>query len=203
MKKENKRSRSPQLVFFSAADTLKQAAVDLDTALDVVRFSVREASCNAKERADRETALSVEADKHFSDDDLRKFFIGAVVNARNGYDLDAEAAEGTEAAARCAHEEIDSIRRVCQEANAAADAAEKELAGLEFELAEFRAPKDYELTLDAVMPNDVSKRVVKVFGLPDCNVMTVGDAVAAISERAASDATLRAYQWIGDMMSKC
>lgn len=203
MKKENKRSRSPQLVLFSAADTLKQAAVDLDTALDVVRFSVREASCNAKERAEREKTLSAEADKHFSDDDLRKFFVGAVVNARNGFDLDAEAAEGTEAATRCAHEEIDRIRRVCQEANAAADAAEKELAGLEFELAEFSVPKDYELALDAVMPNDVSKRVVKAFGLSDCNITTVGDAVAAISERAASDATLRAYQWIGDMMSKC
>ena len=203
MKKENKRSRSPQLVLFSAADTLKQAAVDLDTALDVVRFSVREASCNAKERAEREKTLSAEADKHFSDDDLRKFFVGAVVNARNGFDLDAEAAEGTEAVARCAHEEIDRIRRMCQESNAAADAAEKELAELEFELAEFRAQKDYELALDAVMPNDVSKRVVKAFGLSDCNITTVGDAVAAISERAASDATLRAYQWIGDMMSKC
>lgn len=203
MKKENKRSRSPQLVLFSAADTLKQAAVDLDTALDVVRFSVREASCNAKERVEREKALSEEANKHFSDDDLRKFFVGAVVDARNGFDLDAEAAEGTEAAARCAHEEIDRIRRMCQESNAAADAAEKELAELEFELAEFRAPKDYELALDAVMPNDVSKRVVKAFGLSDCNITTVGDAVAAISERAASDATLRAYQWIGDMMSKC
>ena len=89
MKKENKRSRSPQLVLFSAADTLKQAAVDLDTALDVVRFSVREASCNAKERAEREKALPEEANKHFSDDDLRKFFVGAVVDARNGFDLDA------------------------------------------------------------------------------------------------------------------
>lgn len=203
MNKETKRSRSPQLVLFSAADTLKQAAVDLDTALDVVRFSVCEASCNAKERVEREKALSEEANKHFSDDDLRKFFVGAVVDARNGFDLDAEAAEGTEAATCCAHEEIDRIRRACQEANAVADAAEKELAGLEFELAEFRAPKDYELALDAVMPNNVSKRVVKAFGLSDCNITTVGDAVAAISERAASDATLRAYQWIGDMMSKC
>lgn len=202
MNKEAKKSRSPQLVLFSAADTLKQAAVDLETTLDVVRFSVREANRNAKERAERERTLSAEADKHFSDDALRRFFVGAVVDARNGFDLDAEAAEGTEAAARCAHEEIDRIRRVCQEANAAADAAEKELAGLEFELAEFRAPKDYELALDAVIPNDVSKRVVKAFCLSDCNVMTVGDAVAAISERAASDATLRAYQWIGDMMSK-
>lgn len=129
--------------------------------------------------------------------------MSAAVDARNGFDLDAEVAEGTEAAARCAHDEIDRIRRVCQEANAAADAAEKELAGLEFELAEFSAPKDYELALDAVMPNDVTKRVVKAFGLSDCNITTVGDAVAAISERAASDATLRAYQWIGDMMSKC
>lgn len=203
MNKETKKFRSPQLVLFSAADTLKQAAVDLETTLDVVRFSVREANRNAKERAERERTLSAEADKHFSDDALRSFFVGAVVDARNGFDLDAEAAEGAEAAARCAHEEIDRIRRVCQEANAAADAAEKELAELEFELAEFRAPKDYELTLDAVMPNDVSKRVVKAFGLSDCNVMTVGDAVAAISERAASDATLHAYQWIGDMMSKC
>ena len=147
--------------------------------------------------------MSAEADKHFSDDALRRLFVGAVVDARNGFDLDAEAAEGTEAAARCAHEEIDRIRRVCQEANAAADAAEKELAGLDFELAEFSAPKDYELALDAVMPNDVTKCVVKAFGLSDCNITTVGDAVAAISERAASDATLRAYQWIGDMMSKC
>ena len=104
MKKENKRFRSPHLVPFSAADTLRQAAVDLDTALDVVRFSVREASCNAKERVEREKALSEEANKHFSDDDFRKFFVGAVVDARNGFDLDAEAAEGTEAAARCAHE---------------------------------------------------------------------------------------------------
>ena len=190
-------------MLFSADDTLKQAAVDLETTLDVVRFSVREANRNAKERAERERTLSAEADKHFSDDALHRFFVGAVVDARNGFDLDAEAAEGTEAAARCAHEEIDRIRRVCQEANAAADAAEKELAGLEFELAEFSAPKDYELALDAVMPNDVTKRVVKAFGLSDCNITTVGDAVAAISERAASDATLRAYQWIGDMMSKC
>lgn len=203
MNKETKKSRSPQLVLFSAADTLKQAAVDLETTLGVVRFSVREANRNAKERAERERTLSAEADKHFSDDALRRFFVSAAVDARNGFDLDAEAAEGTEAAARCAHEEIDRIRRVCQEANAAADSAEKELAGLEFELAEFSAPKDYELALGAVMPNDVTKCVVKAFGLSDCNITTVGDAVAAISERAASDATLRAYQWIGDMMSKC
>ena len=203
MNKENKRSRSPQLALSFAADSLKQAAVDLEAALGVVRFSVREASCNAKERAERKKVLSEEANKHFSDDDLRKFFAGAGVDARDGFDLDAEAAEGTEAAACCAHEEIDRIRRACQEANAAADAAEQELAGLEFKLAEFRAQKDYELALDAVMPNDVSKRVVKAFGLSDCNITTVGDAVAAISERAASDATIRAYKWIGDMMSKC
>ena len=68
MNKETKKSRSPQLVLFSAADTLKQAAVDLETTLGVVRFSVREANRNAKERAERERTLSAEADKHVSDD---------------------------------------------------------------------------------------------------------------------------------------
>lgn len=190
-------------VFNHAAVVLEDAAHDFDDSMQCLRSTLLEVHFAAQDRGESVAALEREADAFRDDEKLRRFFVSAAVDARNGFDLDAEVAEGTEAAARCAHDEIDRIRRVCQEANAAADAAEKELAGLEFELAEFSAPKDYELALDAVMPNDVTKRVVKAFGLSDCNITTVGDAVAAISERAASDARLRAYQWIGDMMSKC
>ena len=89
-------------VFNHAAVVLEDAAHDFDDSMQCLRSTLLEVHFAAQDRGESVAALEREADAFRDDEKLRRFFVSAAVDARNGFDLDAEVAEGTEAAARCA-----------------------------------------------------------------------------------------------------
>ena len=127
--------------------------------------------------------------------------MSAAVDARNGYDLNAEDMSGVREALRVAHSAVDAVAKQRARLDAAINAAEKQLAEAEYQLADFETQKvGGEIDLDALMPDEVALRVAKAFRLYDGELATVGDALAAISERVKADTAARAAEWIEGLM---
>ena len=180
-------------VFNHAAVVLEDAAHDLDDAMRCLRSTLREVHFAAQDRGESVAALEREADAFRDDEKLRRFFVSAAVDARNGYDLDAEDM-------RVAHSAVDAVAKQRARIDAAINAAEKQLAEVEYQLADFETQKvGGEIDLDALMPDEVALRVAKAFRL-DGELATVGDALAAISERVKADTAARAAEWIEGLM---
>ena len=171
-------------VFNHAAVVLEDAAHDFDDAMRCLRRTLLDVHFAAQDRGESVAALEREADAFRDDEKLRRFFVSAAVDARNGYDLNAEDMSGVREALRVAHSAVDAVAKQRARLDAAINAAEKQLAEVEYQLADFETQKvGGEIDLDALMPDEVALRVAKAFRLYDGELATVGDALAAISER--------------------
>ena len=80
-------------VFNHAAVVLEDAAHDFDDSMQCLRSTLLEVHFAAQDRGESVAALEREADAFRDDEKLRRFFVSAAVDARNGFDLDAEVAE--------------------------------------------------------------------------------------------------------------
>lgn len=188
-------------VFNYAAVVLEDAAHDFDDAMQCLRSTLLEVHFAAQDRGESVAALEREADAFRDDEKLRRFFVSAAVDARNGYDLNAEDMSGVREALRVAHSAVDAVAKQRARLDAAINAAEKQLAEAEYQLADFETQKvGGEIDLDALMPDEVALRVAKAFRLYDGELATVGDALAAISERVKADTAARAAEWIEGLM---
>ena len=186
-------------IFYACSGTVKNKLTARKTISSTVLG--KEGFFNLSLVGESVAALEREADAFRDDEKLRRFFVSAAVDARNGYDLNAEDMSGVREALRVAHSAVDAVAKQRARLDAAINAAEKQLAEAEYQLADFETQKvGGEIDLDALMPDEVALRVAKAFRLYDGELATVGDALAAISERVKADTAARAAEWIEGLM---
>ena len=187
-------------IFNHAAAVLEDAARDLDDATGCLRSTLRAVDFAAQDRSSSVAALEREADAFRGNEQLRRFFVSAAVDARNGSNLSADDVAGVREALSVAYYAVKRVKQQRACIDAAIDAAEKQLAEAEYKIAEIKTPCGGKIDLDELMPDAVAERVSKAFDLRDADAATVGDALAAIAERVKADTTARAAEWIALLM---
>lgn len=197
--KKNRKLDAPRMIHHAAV-TLESAAHDLEDTMQCLRGTLRDVDFAVQDRSASVAALEREADAFRANEQLRRFFVSAAVDARNGYDLSVADVAGVREALRVAYDAVESVKQQRARIDAAVDAAEKQLAEAEYKIAEIKTPCGGKIDLDELMPDEVAERVSRAFDLRDADAATVGDALAAIAERVKADTTARAAEWIAALM---
>lgn len=200
--RKHRRLNDPAREIAGVGARLYDAAEDFDNAMMALHGVAAQAKAAARGRLERQQALEREADAFNENDTLRRFFVDAVVDVRNSHDLSMEDRVGAVEALKIAHEAIETARKEREVLDEAINAAEKRVAELEFQLEGYDASTGQEMDLDEIMPDTVAGRVRKAFGLPAETVATVGDAIAAITDRVTRDTVSRTVEWIGFLLKE-